>query len=241
MNREKWEDHKGYEIYLAQDESPQDPRDDDNVGEMIAYHRDYTLGDHGRKRDERWSAEDAHTRLVEVAREAGAKIEPDEYGAYNETDIDNAIKHLNTVGVILPLYLLDHSGIWMRTGRFAEDSWGWDTSMVGYIVATPEKIRENYTITRITKAMREKVADLLRGEVETYSKYISGDVLGYMVEKNGEDVASCWGYFDRDSALEDARAEADAHYARTIKSHIAKKKAEITHGVPLAKRSALNV
>ena len=33
----------------------------------------------------------------------------------------------------MPLYLLDHSGLSMRTTKFYEDPQGWDSGMVGYI------------------------------------------------------------------------------------------------------------
>ena len=38
--------HKGYTIEIHQDETPPDPRTDmDNLGSMIAFHRNYTIGD----------------------------------------------------------------------------------------------------------------------------------------------------------------------------------------------------
>jgi hypothetical protein len=38
--------HKGYTVEIHQDETPPDPRTDmDNLGSMIAFHRNYTIGD----------------------------------------------------------------------------------------------------------------------------------------------------------------------------------------------------
>jgi len=38
--------HKGYTVEIHQDDDPQNPRTDmDNLGSMVAFHRDYTIGD----------------------------------------------------------------------------------------------------------------------------------------------------------------------------------------------------
>ena len=37
--------YKGYTIKIVQDESPSNPREDDNIGTFVCWHRRYTLGD----------------------------------------------------------------------------------------------------------------------------------------------------------------------------------------------------
>lgn len=37
--------YKGYKIKIFQDDSPFDPRENDNLGKMICFHRGYSLGD----------------------------------------------------------------------------------------------------------------------------------------------------------------------------------------------------
>jgi len=119
--------------------------------------------------------------------------------------------------IALPLYILDHSGLWMRTGRFAEDYGGWDTSMVGYIYCTFEEIRKNMGrpkhteknpnafvgINHIMKVDRQHAISLMEGEVETFSDYLEGNVCGFVVEDDdGEHVDSCWGFYGTEGQKE---------------------------------------
>lgn len=39
------EDYKGYTIKIYHDEDAESPRDWDNLGEMVCFHRRYNLGD----------------------------------------------------------------------------------------------------------------------------------------------------------------------------------------------------
>ena len=95
--------------------------------------------------------------------------------------------------VVLPLYLYDHSGITMKTTPF---SCGWDSGCVGYIYATYEDIRKEYSIKRVTSKIMEKVKKLLIAEVTIYDKYLTGEVYGFVIEKNGDMEDSCYGFYD---------------------------------------------
>ena len=107
--------------------------------------------------------------------------------------------------VALPLYLYDHSGITMNTTGF---SCPWDSGMVGCIYADYEKIRSWYNVKRITKAMIEKVKESLRNEVKVYDDYISGNVYGYVIKKDDEEMDNSCGYTYED-ALNEAKAIVD--------------------------------
>jgi hypothetical protein len=41
--------------------------------------------------------------------------------------------------------------------------------------------------------------------VEEFSTYLSGGVVGYQVERNGEHVDSCYGFYSVEDALEEAK------------------------------------
>src|SRR3972149_10026121 len=95
--------------------------------------------------------------------------------------------------VVLPLYLYDHSGITISTTPF---NCQWDSGQVGFIYATKEQILKEYGVKRITPKIREKVEKLLITEVDTYDKYLTGEVYGYQILK-GEDIEdSCYGFYD---------------------------------------------
>lgn len=108
-------------------------------------------------------------------------------------------------GELIPLGLLDHSGLHMYCGGGSHwtDGAGWDSGTVGFIYATADMIRKEYG-KRITKAVREKTRKLLTGEVETYDQYLTGDVWGYMIEDaEGEHIESCWGFYGFDYCKEE--------------------------------------
>jgi hypothetical protein len=98
-------------------------------------------------------------------------------------------------GIVLPLYLYDHSGITMRTSPF---SCPWDSGQVGIIWATREKILSEWggKSKRMTKKVREQATQYLVGEVQTYDDYLTGNVYGYVcLGPDGEDIDSLWGMF----------------------------------------------
>jgi hypothetical protein len=106
---------------------------------------------------------------------------------------DELQAHLEeTKAIHLPLYLYDHSGLTMNTTGF---SCPWDSGQVGIIFVTPENIRKEFGKKRITAKLREKVKEILRAEVETFDEYLRGDVYGYVVEKDGNHLDSCWGFY----------------------------------------------
>jgi len=162
------ENYRGYDIEIHYDQYSESPREWDNLGTMICFHRRYNLGD-------------KHNLTIDAAKELIEK--------------NNVIS--------LPLYLYDHSGITMNTTGF---SCPWDSGQVGFIYVTKEQIKQEYNAKRISKKLEKKVLDVLRCEVDTYDKYLRGEVFGFNVEKDGEFFDSCWGFFDFDYCLEEAKS-----------------------------------
>ena len=158
-------------ITIEQDSNPESPRSWDNVGTMIAFHGRYTLGDEGH----------------------GFRHE--DYRGWDEMEAA-IVKQYGKGCVILPLYLYDHSGITMNTTGF---HCKWDSGQVGFIVASAAKLRENYMVKRLTPKHRERATALLRGEVEVFDQYLTGDVYGFVVkDDDGEVTDSCWGFYGSD-------------------------------------------
>lgn len=194
-------EYKGYEIGIYVDDTPFNPREEyDNMGHMVCWHRDYILGD----KQTEWYMEspDAFHGWLDGDEE-------DWDG--DEEDWDCGHPARDDIAVMLPLYLMDHSGLWMNTGGFSGvDSHGWDWGQVGYIYVTNDEVIHEYgDLSKESIARAEKY---LRGEVETYSDYISGQVYGYIITgPEGEDIGGCWGYFgsDRDYMIEEAKNTVD--------------------------------
>ncbi len=126
-----------------------------------------------------------------------------DYNSYDEYQKD--IERKKNVGVILSVYKYEHGGVVLNTKGF---SCPWDSCQIGFIYITKEKIREEYSVKRITKDIIERVTKYLESEIKTYSQYLNGEVYGYRVFKveNGEEeeLDSCWGFYGEDECMEEA-------------------------------------
>ena len=190
-------------LEIHTDDIPDSPRGWDNNGTMVCFHKRYDLGDkHGYKSSDfsGWDELEAH------------------------------IREDHDVVVILPLYLMDHSGITIRTNsdQFrACDSAGWDWGQVGFIFASRESLKNGGHPDDVDI---EKVETWLRGEVKTYDQYLRGDIYGFQVRElcehcgsDGDVVDSGWGFYGSDpleNGIADHLSEGDRD---TLKRHIEKK------------------
>lgn len=145
-------------------------------------------------------------------------------GDKNDFSKEDLVEYVKRKDVLsLPLYLLDHSGLWLSTDRYACDPGGWDTSFIGYIVIDYATIRKEYSVKHVTKSVKERAYKLMQAEVEEYSAYLSGDVFGYVIEDPfGDEVDSCWGYIGWDLSGKDMLKECEA----IIDHHITKQSEE---------------
>jgi hypothetical protein len=185
-------------VEIRADSDPPSPREDDNLGRMICFHERYYLGDE-------------HTY-----RHA-------DYAGWEE--LEAAIQKNEDAAIILPLYLMDHSGISISTSadRFrACDGAGWDWGQVGFIVGTRAALRKEYG--RLTKKRIAQAIRVLIGEVETYDQYLSGDVYGYEILQDGDVIDSCWGFY----GIEHVRAEA----RRVAEAQLPRQNCELNHDSP---------
>jgi hypothetical protein len=169
-----------YKIEIIPDENPCSPREDDNLGTMVCFHSRYDLGD---KHD----------------------YNHNDYRGWDE--MKKAIIKNEKVGVILPLYLYDHSGITMNTTGF---SCSWDSGQVGFIFISKKKMLEEYGGKIVTAKLKQQVTEYLKGEVKTYDQYLTGDVYGYRITdtETDEEVDSRWGYYGDDYCMKEAETSA---------------------------------
>ena len=211
--------------YLADDNTdPQNPRENENLGHMICWHRRYKLGDkHSHKDSEALWAPilgEEYEKLDEESEEECRVWADSHPGSGYGTEAffkycDESTKRmrvkvqelLKTKGyVILPLYLYDHSGITMSTGTFSHlDSAGWDWGIVGFIYAGPEDIER-------IGCKPDRVEEALKGEVIEYDHLLTGQCYGVCVDvfnATGEkiDDDACWGYLGSSYAEEELAGE----------------------------------
>ena len=267
-------------LRIVHDCDPMSPREWDNVGTMVCWHRRYSLGDNH-------SYDEPRDFLINLCRKVSdediilyfKKEKPDylkleydksgrewvlyEYDSYLKNwyvagtyaaplnrskqniglladDIRENMQNNDLIALaskdnaILPLYLYDHSGITISTGKF---SCPWDSGQVGWIYVSKEKVFEEklgwispeLRATRDPKILNdrknwefpteenwEKIAECcLESEVQVYDDYLTGNVYGYQLFEideaddyedaiDGEEIDSCYGFYG-DSILDEFR------------------------------------
>ena len=199
------EKYKGYTIKIYPEMEPENPREEwDNLGTMICFHPRYSLGD---KTD----------------------LKASNFQSLKEVE-DYLINEKGAV-IILPLVLLDHSGLWMRVGNSYDcDPGGWDTSRVGFIYASKDKILKEYSAKTLNKALLKKAEETLKMEIKTYSQYLEGNVVGYQIEDyKGKNVAGCYGYYGVKDAIEEAKGEIRGLINYQTQTEVARIKNEVRH------------
>mgnify|MGYP001601435365 CR=1 FL=1 len=145
-------------------------------------------------------------------------------------------------GVLLSLYLYDHSGITMSASSSGNPfSCPWDSGQVGWIYATKETILKEYGEegkNRITVSMKKKATHYLLNEVKVYDQYLTGEVYGYRVkDKNGEDIeGGCWGFYGYDHEKSGLLEAAKEDIAGDKRQKADKLKTWIKNRVPLERR-----
>ena len=210
------EEYKNHTIKIYPDYDTEDPRKwMDQFGHMICWHSRYNLGDKHKYSD---PSQFRRSLAMEVDSTVEERIDYWENGngwhkiANLENACDICDKHYDKIiqdaldkhAIILPLYLYDHSGITMRCHPF---SCPWDSGQVGYIYATYEQIREEYSCKRVTKGIRERATNLLVSEVKEYDQFLTGDVYGFVVEDSEEtEIDSCWGFYGMDYCIQEAKS-----------------------------------
>lgn len=210
------------DVEIHRDDDPQNPRGEgwaDRLGTMLCWHGRYELGDVKASKDAtkpddldlteeykddngEWQERD----MPYVVKSAGRK-------GYDTVDIwetyEEYLKQQHDAAVVLPLYLYDHSGITMKIGPFGDR---WDSGQVGFIFVTNKKLKEEGMTV-------EQATTCLKGEVEEYDQYLTGDVYGFVItDQLGTVDESCWGFFGQKYCEEEARSIAEAinkHAANT--------------------------
>jgi len=170
-----------YRHRIEVDDFPESPRDWDNLSVFYCFHERYSLGD---------------THSIDRSR----------YDSWN----DLAINEFDSDDVVVPLYLLDHSGLTLSTTPF---SCPWDSGVVGYAVVSKERIISEYGV--YNDDSKNKALTCIDSEVDIYNRYLCGDVYSILIEKkcgccdSWTLVDSCVGYYGYEYAKSEAIALLD--------------------------------
>lgn len=167
-----------YSLKVEIDDLPPNPRTDyDNFGHMVCWHSQYALGD--------------KHNFPEPSEFLKQLIDADN-DSLNDLSISELKELADKRNVILPLYLYDHSGITISCSHSYPYNDRWDAGQVGWIYASYDDIQKE--LGGVNSKTIEKVKQLLISETETYDNYLRGECYGYVIEKDGVEVDSCWGF-----------------------------------------------
>jgi hypothetical protein len=168
--------HGEYTIEIQQDMEPESPREWDNLGTMVCFHRRYNLGD----KDNGYNHKDYN----------------------NWHQMEKAIRTKEKVAVILPIYMYDHSGLTVQTTPF---SCPWDSGQIGFIFVSKDKSRKEFgkltkkvleKLTSILHGEVETFNQYLGGDIYGY----------IIKDKDEQTVDSCWNFYGEKYCIEAAKA-----------------------------------
>lgn len=211
------EERNGYTINIYPDYDYQETPDDWGNDDvfLVAFHRDFTVERDG------FGVETMRAVMNGGKNEDGEKDE-------------RAVEILHDYHVFgLEAYI--HSGVHLSLsyeGNYPDRRW--DVSQLGCVLVSKKE-------ARLKKTARTRALGLL----ETWNAVLEGSVYGFVIEKDGEHVDSCWGFIETEYPIEktyvlkEAREQADWYYHDALKKHVEERKAQIKHNVPLQKREAL--
>ena len=203
----KMKDSEGveYTLEVETDYNPESPREWSNLCTMVCWHNRYSLGDkHG--------FSDPLDFMMDLYREVFGESWFDKHESDNWSDILQTLRESNLV-LIKAIQLYDHSGLTVSTSYGYPYNDRWDSGTVGFIYVTKKTIFEE--CGNITEEnWKERADKYIEGEMETYDKYLRGDVYGFTLTKKvivqekcphcGEVIReyedeieedSCWGFY----------------------------------------------
>jgi len=170
-----------------------DPRDDDNIGNMVCFHRRYDLGD---------SHQDIEELICSIIDEDELEylgFDTEYFDGWDEME-EFLFEEVNAA-IVLPLYLYDHSGITISTSPFSSR---WDSGQIGFIFITEKEIHDEW----IDRPSDATLISILKSQVDLYDKYIRGDVYNFTVLEhtkcphcghvNYDIIDSCTGFYGMD-------------------------------------------
>lgn len=226
----------GLTIHIHADDSPESPREWDNLGRMVCWHSRYKLGD---EHTYTCPADFALSLLRDVSSEVvWADLRPgisstlatddaradwrDHCAAWSIYSIADLVScaigwlddfaRYNTLPDVSRV-LANH---YMILPLYLYDHSG--LSMSSSSFACPRDSGQVGYIYVSHAKLRGECGDdwlengtkCLQGEVDTYDQYLRGDVYGYdIVDSEGNSLDSCWGFFGYDFCESEARSAAD--------------------------------
>ncbi len=208
-NAVETEEYRGHRIEIHPDESPLNPRTDwDNLTEFHVKSGRYFLGEHEHRTNE---------------------------------DLFDMVKEAKEQGdMVFPLFAYIHSGVALSLasfhGKLPQGHAEFDSGQCGFVIVRKAMMMEQFQKDFSTEEAREHAYAIAESDVKTFNSYLNGSVYGYIIYNSGEEEDhrdSCWGYYEIEEALAEARSVVNYFVRQDTKKHIQKLKAWIRNRVPL--------
>ena len=113
----------------------------------------------------------------------------------------------------LPVYAYVHSGTQLSTTPF---SCPFDSGPAGFVACSREDAKDWFG----KDVPEERVLEVLRSEVEEFSKFLQGDVYNITIYVDGKEEETVGGFYGFDYAVEEAKVMAEGfvkHLEKTVK------------------------
>ena len=172
-------DNKEYLLTVERDEYADDPRNTYNISTMICWHRRYKLGDKHNYSTLGWGGlEEFFADLCKTV--CGATDDELENLAW-----EDMLKRLNESDLIYikQLNIYDHGGITISTLSSYPYNDRWDSSPVGFVYITKQRLIEEKLCVETTMDWKESADAIIEDEVRIYDYYLRGEVYQYTLEE----------------------------------------------------------
>lgn len=184
------EKRNGYTINIMPDDTPDNPRDWDNIGTLVGAHRRMNIFD---------TELDARTGNLWLDFLYHIWEEVEQRDGYlddlTEKQLERFSNSVKRRYVSFPYSAYTKGGCRLTRGV----SSGWDSGLVGISYVSRERMREQGLRTY------KQAEAAMEAELKTFSQYCNGEVYRFEVLKNDELVNACGGYFGEEHALAEAR------------------------------------
>ena len=207
----------GLTVKIYPDGDADSPRDWDNLGKMVFRSSRYNpMGDDTTPHlgsllyDLLLQAEWCNREYVMID---GERMSVNEFGdmlTYDDAAaVEKAIQMLDGLYLVRSIRCYSHGYTTIRDlGN------GWEPDADGWIFVSRADVLKEYSSEIIT-AVRGIALACLKGEIETYDQFLTGDVYGYVIEDaDGEQVDGCCGFYGLKFARQDAEDAARAAIAK---------------------------
>lgn len=204
---------KGFTINIWPDYDAENPREWDNLFTMALFNMRNHEG------DPKWD----DIIPLSIALRAEDQLEAEgEWPTVEDINMRAlTIAARENVLIMFPVYAYSHGGTVFSVSDFTRPGYPfncpWDSGFAGMMIVNRKQVMAEFGWKRITQQRRARLLEIAQGEIETFNAYINGWAYGYTVERHvpddgDQDIDSCWGFYDLDDCMAEARAVVDHAY-----------------------------